>query len=50
MPFLLPWVADGLTDEVTRRLIGGAGAAYAVALRLSRPGYLRRERRAFRYV
>jgi iron-sulfur cluster repair protein YtfE (RIC family) len=50
MPFLLPWVADGLTDEVTRRLIGGAGAAYAVALRLSRPRYLRRERRAFRYV
>jgi len=50
MPFLLPWVAAGLPDEVTRRLIGGAGPAYAVALRLSRPSFLRRERRAFRHV
>ncbi|WP_374455636.1 hemerythrin domain-containing protein [Nocardioides sp.] len=50
MPFLLPWVADGLPDEVVQRLIGGAGLAYAVALRLFRRGYHQRERRAFRYV
>jgi iron-sulfur cluster repair protein YtfE (RIC family) len=50
MPFLLPWVADDLPDDVTRRLVGSAGAAYAVALRLSRPHFLRRESRAFRYA
>lgn len=50
VPFLLPWVADGLPDTVMGRLLGDSGAAYGVVLRLFRRGYVRRERRAFRYV
>ncbi|HEY0643689.1 MAG TPA: hypothetical protein VGD39_09740, partial [Nocardioides sp.] len=50
MPFLLPWVADDLPDDVQRRLVGSAGSAYLVVLRIFRPGFLRRERRAFRHV
>ncbi len=50
VPFLLPWVSDGLPADVTRRLLGEAGPAYGVVLRLFRGGYERRERRAFRYA
>jgi len=50
VPFLVPWVADGLPDDVTRRLLGDAGPAYGMVLRLFRGGYQRRERKAFRYV
>jgi hypothetical protein len=35
MPFLLPWVADDLPDDVLRRLVGSAGTAYLVVLRIS---------------
>lgn len=50
MPFLLPWVADGLPEGVLDRLVGSAGTPYLVVLRVFRPGFLRRERRAFRHA
>ncbi len=50
VPFLLPWVADGVPEDVMRRLMADAGPGYGAALKLFRWGYTRRERRAFRHV
>jgi hypothetical protein len=50
LPFLVPWVADGLPQEAVDRTIGEAGLAYRLLLRLFRPGYARAERRAFVHV
>ena len=50
IPFLVPWVASGLPDDVTARLLREAGAAYGLVLRLFRPRFARHEARAFRYV
>jgi hemerythrin-like domain-containing protein len=50
LPFLVPWVADGLPQEAIDRTLGEAGFAYRLLLRLFRPGYARAERRAFTHV
>ena len=50
VPFLVPWVADGLPADVTARVLGEAGPAYRLLLRLCRPRYARAERRAFAHA
>ena len=50
LPFLLPWVAEGVPQSVLDRVVSEAGAAYGVLLRLSRGRYTRRERRPFAYA
>lgn len=50
MPFLVPWVMDGVPDEVGVPFLREAGSAYAGLLRVLRPWFARSERRAFRYV
>ena len=50
LPFLVPWVADGLPQEAVDHTLGEAGLAYRLLLRLFRPGYARKERRAFAHV
>jgi hemerythrin-like domain-containing protein len=50
VPFLVPWVADGLPADVTARVLGEAGPAYRLLLRLCRPRYTRAERRAFAHA
>ena len=50
LPFLVPWVADGLPQEAIDRTLGDAGLAYRLLLRLLRPRYARAERRAFAHV
>ena len=50
VPFLVPWVADGLPADVVQRLIKDAGAVYGLVLRLFRPRFEAREHVAFRYV
>ena len=50
VPFLVPWVADGLPADVTARVLGEAGPAYRLLLRLCRPRYARAERRAFAHT
>jgi hemerythrin-like domain-containing protein len=50
VPFLVPWVMEGVPDEVGVPFLREAGAAYAVLLRVLRPWFARSERRAFRYV
>jgi hemerythrin-like domain-containing protein len=50
LAFLVPWVADGLPPDVVARVLGEAGLAYRVLLRLCRPRYARAERRAFAHA
>ena len=50
VPFLVPWVAAGLPDDVTARILHDAGAAYALVLRVFRPRFTKAEARAFRYA
>jgi hemerythrin-like domain-containing protein len=50
VPFLVPWVADGLPADVTARVLGEAGPAYRLLLRLCRSRYARAERRAFAHA
>ena len=50
VPFLVPWVMEGVPDEVAGAFLRRAGAAYVVALRVFRPAWRRGERRAFRHV
>jgi hemerythrin-like domain-containing protein len=47
VPFVVPWVADGVPPDVIQRTLGEAGRAYGLLLRLCRPRYARAERRAF---
>lgn len=48
--FLLPWIADGLTEDDLAPLLAAAGAPVAVMMRLSTPAYARRARRAFAHL
>lgn len=48
--FLVPWVADGLTDDQLRAAFRSVGQAFRVALALTRRGHARREAVAFRYA
>jgi hemerythrin-like domain-containing protein len=50
VPFVVPWVADGVPPDVIRRTLGEAGVAYRLLLRLCRPRYARAERRAFAHL
>ena len=50
LPFLVPWVADGLPQAAIDRTLGEAGLAYRLLLRLFRPRYVRAERRAFAHA
>ena len=50
VPFLVPWVADGLPADVTARSSHDAGAAYSLVLRLFRPRFTRSDARTFRYA
>ncbi len=48
--FLVPWVADGLTDEQLQTAFRSIGQGFRVALALTRRGFARREAVAFRYA
>ncbi|MBS4752975.1 hemerythrin domain-containing protein [Nocardioides sp. zg-ZUI104] len=48
--FQLPWMVHEVPDEVVRPLVKASGAPFAVLLRLSRRGFARQQRAAFRYV
>ena len=50
VPFLVPWVADGLPADVVQRLLRDAGAVYGLVLRVFRPRFQAKERVAFRYA
>lgn len=47
---LLPWVMHRQPAAATKRLVADAPAAQRILWKLTRPGFERRERRAFRYV
>jgi hypothetical protein len=47
---LLPWVMHQLPATATERLVAEAPAAQRILWKLTRPGFDRRERRAFRYL
>jgi type IV secretory pathway VirJ component len=47
---LLPWVMHQQPPAAVERLVGSAPAAQKILWRLTRPGFERRERRAFRYI
>jgi hypothetical protein len=47
---LLPWVMHQLPATATERLVAEAPAAQRILWKLTRPGFERRERRAFRYL
>jgi hemerythrin-like domain-containing protein len=48
--FLVPWAADGLSPEQLETVLSTTGGPFRMVLRLSRGGYERRERLAFRYA
>lgn len=48
--FQLPWMTHGVDDAVWRPLATQAGVPFLVLHALTRPGFLRRHRRAFRYL
>jgi iron-sulfur cluster repair protein YtfE (RIC family) len=50
LAFLVPWVAEGLTDDQLRTAFRSVGQAFRVALALTRRGFARREAVAFRYA
>jgi len=50
VPFVVPWVADGVPPDVIDKTLGQAGPAYRLLLRVCRPRYARAERRAFAHV
>ena len=50
VPFLVPWVADGLPAPVLRAFLADAGPVYALLLRVVRPRYARAEGRAFHHA
>lgn len=50
VPFVVPWVMDGVPDEVGVPFLRETGIVYAVLLRVFRPWYARSERRVFRHV
>jgi hypothetical protein len=50
MLFLVPWVADGLTQEQLEAAFRSVGQGFRVLLALTRGRYARREAVSFRYV
>lgn len=50
VPFLVPWVLHGLPGDSGRDFMARQGRVYAVVHALTRRGFARRERRAFRYA
>lgn len=50
VPFLVPWVMDGVPEDVGVPFLRESGRVYAVLLRVLRPRYARAERRVFRHV
>lgn len=50
VPFLVPWVLEGLPDDARAAMFAMAGRGYAAVYRLTRPRFQRRERLAFRYA
>jgi hypothetical protein len=48
--FALPWVVQGLPPAFRTEMLSVAGPAFRLLLRLVEPGFLRRERVAFRYA
>lgn len=47
---LVPWVAHGLSPEALEEVLQAAGGPFRVLLRLTRPGFERRERRVLGVV
>ena len=50
VPFVVPWVADGVPPDPIQQTFGQAGPAYHLALRLLGPRYARADRRAFAHL
>jgi hypothetical protein len=50
MSFLVPWAMEGVPDVIAGPMLRDAGAAYALALRIFRGSFRRREARTFRCV
>jgi iron-sulfur cluster repair protein YtfE (RIC family)/uncharacterized protein YndB with AHSA1/START domain len=48
--FALPWVVQGLPPAFRAEMLSAAGPAFRLLLRLVEPGFLRRERVAFRHA
>jgi iron-sulfur cluster repair protein YtfE (RIC family) len=49
-PFVVPWVAEEVPDELIRPFLREAGAVFALMLRVCRGRFRRGERAAFRYA
>ncbi len=47
---IVPWVANGLAPEVRDQVFADAGTPMRILWHLTRPGFERRERAAFRYL
>ena len=50
VPFLVPWVLEGLPDHARAAMFALAGRGYAVLYRLTRRRFQRQERLAFRHA
>ena len=50
IPFLVPWVADGVPPAVIAPFLAQAGPVYSLLLRSLRGRHARREARAFRHA
>lgn len=50
IPFMVPWVADGVPAELIEPFLTQAGKPFAVLLKLTRGRYERLDRRAFAYA
>jgi hemerythrin-like domain-containing protein len=48
--FQLPWMVEGLSDEVVRPLLRAAGPVFALVLALSRRSFARHQRAAFAHL
>ena len=49
-PFIVPWVAEEVPEELVRPVLESAGPAFVLLLRLCRGRFRRGERAAFRYA
>ncbi len=47
LPFVLPWVMEGLPDQVATAFVGKAGRVYAILLMITQRRFRRGEQRAF---
>lgn len=48
--FQLPWMVHEVPDDTVARLVREAGPVFALVLRLSRGGFLRHQRAAFKHL